>query len=268
MKRFLLLLAIAATALCVTRCYDDTTLKNDISDLQSRVKTLEDQVKALNGNISTLQTLVNGLNSKVFVNSVTETGDGCVLTFSDGQSAYIRNGKDGADGKDGKDGANGKDGDSFFKDVTWDDNYVYVTLADGTGLSLTRGANGVKAIAVVPDVEDGAVLCVLNEFAIRFDVLPKAAADAIVSMDPESLKVNVVYAQTKADLGEELSLPVSSVRGTDGRITVIVDGSALGEDFAIGKIGACASHRYSRFASWPPGGVPCDAASQAAVSES
>ena len=47
-------------------------------------------------------------------------------------------GEDGADGKDGQDGADGKDGDSMFKDVTYDDEYVYITLTDGSVLEIPR----------------------------------------------------------------------------------------------------------------------------------
>lgn len=36
----------------------------------------------------------------------------------------------GQDGTDGKDGQNGNDGDSFFSDVTYDENAVYFTLSD------------------------------------------------------------------------------------------------------------------------------------------
>ncbi len=47
-------------------------------------------------------------------------------------------GEDGADGKDGQDGADGKDGDSMFKDVTYDDENVYITLTDGSVLEIPR----------------------------------------------------------------------------------------------------------------------------------
>ena len=49
------------------------------------------------------------------------------------------NGADGADGEDGKDGENGKDGadgDSLFESVTWDEEYAYFTLSDGTVIKI------------------------------------------------------------------------------------------------------------------------------------
>ena len=49
-----------------------------------------------------------------------------------------------ATGEDGKQGSNG---DSFFKSVTYDDYYVYVTLNDGTELLLKRKGKDVAIIA-------------------------------------------------------------------------------------------------------------------------
>ena len=60
-------------------------------------------------------------------------------TGEDGKDgANGENGKDGQDGADGKDGANG---DSFFQSVTQDEQYVYFTLADGTVITLPKGAS-------------------------------------------------------------------------------------------------------------------------------
>lgn len=138
-------------------------------------------------------------------------------------------------------GGSGNSGDSIFKDVSYDENFVYFTLGDGTKLKVGRGANGVQAIAVVPDLEDGGVLSVLNEFPLRFDVLPASAAEAIAAIDPSHFRVNLVYTQTKAQAGDELTLPITSIKGANGRVTVTVDGSSLCEDFAVGKLAASAS---------------------------
>lgn len=49
-------------------------------------------------------------------------------------------GKDGIDGANGADGMDGKDGYSFFQSVTQDEQFVYFTLADGTVITLPKGA--------------------------------------------------------------------------------------------------------------------------------
>ncbi|MBR6560983.1 MAG: leucine-rich repeat protein [Alistipes sp.] len=43
-----------------------------------------------------------------------------------------------ATGEDGKNGADGKDGDSMFKDITYDDDFVYITLIDGSQFIVPR----------------------------------------------------------------------------------------------------------------------------------
>ena len=138
-------------------------------------------------------------------------------------------------------GGSGSSSDSIFKKVTYDESFVYFMLGDGTEIKVSRGANGVQAIAVVPDLEDGGVLSVLNEFTLRFDVLPASAAEAVAALDPSCFRVNLVYTQTKAQAGDELTLPIKSIKGANGRVTVTVDGSSMCEDFAVGKLAASAS---------------------------
>ena len=53
----------------------------------------------------------------------------------------------------GENGANGKDGDSMFKEVTYDNNYVYITLTDGTNITVPRAP--AKTILDVVFNEDG-----------------------------------------------------------------------------------------------------------------
>ena len=67
------------------------------------------------------------------------------LTWDKLGKATGEDGKDGADGEDGKDGEDGtngtdgqdgKDGDSLFQSVTWDEEYAYFTLSDGTVIKI------------------------------------------------------------------------------------------------------------------------------------
>jgi len=63
-------------------------------------------------------------------------------TGQDGQNGKDgmdgKDGQDGRDGTDGKDGKDGKDGTSFFKSVTQDAEYVYLTLANGTKITVPK----------------------------------------------------------------------------------------------------------------------------------
>ena len=135
----------------------------------------------------------------------------------------------------------GTSGDSFFKKVTYDENFVYVTLADGTELKLSRGANGVKAITAVPYWSDGFVGAVDKEFKMRFSILPEEAAAALADMDAGAFKLGVAYtALTKASPGDEAELPILKKEILDGKLVLTVDGSALAGEFVNGTIGASA----------------------------
>lgn len=95
--------AIAAIATLAIACnpYDDSTLV-------SRVNGLESKVEANSKAISDLQTAL--ANAKGLTVTVTEVSGGYKVTFSDGSSFTVMNGKDGQNGKDGADGAVGPQG--------------------------------------------------------------------------------------------------------------------------------------------------------------
>ncbi len=55
-----------------------------------------------------------------------------------------KDGADGANGSDGQDGKDGADGDSLFESVTWDEEYAYFTLSDGTVIKIPLSREAVK----------------------------------------------------------------------------------------------------------------------------
>ena len=168
MKSFLkLLLTASLVAGAATACYNDAVLKSDISDLQDRVRVLEAQYIKANENIVTLQSLVDALNGKVYVTSVTETSDGWIVKFSDGKTATITTGvspkigvkKDsdgkyywtlngewllGADGEklpvEGEDGAPGQD--AISPQLKIENDYWYVSTDGGTTWTQLGQATG------------------------------------------------------------------------------------------------------------------------------
>lgn len=83
-------------------------------DLEDRVTSLEnrlDKLEALvNDNVNSIKALVEANAKAVTINSVTTTDNGYVIKFSDGTTATITNGQDGAPGQNGQDGAPGQDG--------------------------------------------------------------------------------------------------------------------------------------------------------------
>ena len=62
--------------------YDDTELRNGLSDLKDRVAKLETQLTKLNGDITTMDALVKKLESNVSVVKVESSTDGKSYTIS------------------------------------------------------------------------------------------------------------------------------------------------------------------------------------------
>lgn len=83
-------------------------------ELEDRVTSLEnrlDKLEALvNDNVNSIKALVEANAKAVTINSVTTTDNGYVIKFSDGTTATITNGQDGAPGQNGQDGAPGQNG--------------------------------------------------------------------------------------------------------------------------------------------------------------
>ena len=90
-SKLLLSLCLGAAALCAVSCagYDDSELRTDIADLQSRLGTLEQKVNDANGEITSIWTIVNALNHKETITSVTETTDGWVIEFTGGKTVTV-----------------------------------------------------------------------------------------------------------------------------------------------------------------------------------
>ena len=80
----------------------------------SAFETLKKQCEAMNTDITSLKTITDEIQDGGYVKTVTPLDNGgrtgYILTFSDGETITIYNGKDGRDGKDGKDGQDGQPG--------------------------------------------------------------------------------------------------------------------------------------------------------------
>ena len=138
--------------------------------------------------------------------------------------------------------ATGEDGDAWFKDVKWDDDYVYLTLADGTVLKLRRGAGPILSIAAIPDYSDGSVKAGAGLFTIRFKVEPENAARSLLDMEKGCFKLSATYTLTKAEAGDIIELPIHKREvSEDGILTITTTGEDLAAEFASNKIGVNAA---------------------------
>ena len=93
-KSLLLSLIMVATVSCK---YDDGELWDKVNSLDDRLNSIETQLRQMNSDISSLSTIVNALQNKIYVASVDEVKDGYQITFTDGKTVTITNGKDGSD---------------------------------------------------------------------------------------------------------------------------------------------------------------------------
>ena len=103
MRKFLCLaLSVVVTLTALVGCsYDDGAIWNEVEQIKDRVETLEETVIKTNEDIVALQAIVAALQNNVYVVAVNTTTDGYIIEFSDGTTATINNGKDGANGENG-----------------------------------------------------------------------------------------------------------------------------------------------------------------------
>ncbi len=139
----------------------------------------------------------NGENGKDGITPQLEIRDGYwYISYDNGATwkqlgkATGEDGKDGADGEDGKDGEDGedgtngtdgqdgKDGDSLFQSVTWDEEYAYFTLADGTVIKIPLASDSEAEEGDLPPANeiwytstDGEVVTPYNAAAFGVNIL-------------------------------------------------------------------------------------------------
>lgn len=92
----LLLLALLMVAAVACK-YDDGELWDKVNSLDDRLTSIETKLSQMNSDISSLSTIVNALQNKIYVTSVDEIENGYQITFTDGKTITITNGKDGSD---------------------------------------------------------------------------------------------------------------------------------------------------------------------------
>ncbi|MBR0362588.1 MAG: hypothetical protein IIX38_02195, partial [Alistipes sp.] len=159
MRRLLCLTVgvVAMLAAMVGCSYDDEAIWKEIENVKDRVETLEESVIKTNEDIAALQTIVNALQKNLYVVSVTPTAEGYTIVFSDGTTAEIKNGKDGANGANAPVISVKQDADGNYY-WTVDGEWL---LVDGervraNGIDGEDGANGENGVdgedAIAPQV--------------------------------------------------------------------------------------------------------------------
>ncbi|MBO4446620.1 MAG: hypothetical protein J5764_00670 [Bacteroidales bacterium] len=65
-----------------TSCYNDSSIREDINNLYTIVGELQEKVNQANSNVSAMQDIVQVLEGRLYITSVTETADGWVVALS------------------------------------------------------------------------------------------------------------------------------------------------------------------------------------------
>ena len=73
--------------------YNDSAIWDKINSLDDRVTILEDKLTQMNSDISSISTIINALQNKNYVVSITEIEDGYQIEFSNGENVTIKDGK-------------------------------------------------------------------------------------------------------------------------------------------------------------------------------
>ena len=138
-------------------------------------------------------------------------------------------GEDGKDGDDGKDGIDGTDGDAFFQSVTQDEQYVYFTLADGTKITLPKGA----LLDVVFDASDLVIMSPNTTREIGYTVTSVTESVTVEVVSSSDIKAKVVAADASGKSGN-IVVTTSAVIDEYSKVVIFVSN---GEKVVMKSIG-------------------------------
>ena len=128
-------LFLCVTLLVIVGCsYNDDKIWDKVNDLEVRLQEVKEVTDRLNGEIEEIKKVLD--SGKVIV-SVTETAEGNVITFSDGDTMLIKSGEPGKPGLDGNNAP-------IIGVKKADDGLYYWTLTTGEDTEWLLDASGNK----------------------------------------------------------------------------------------------------------------------------
>ena len=138
-------------------------------------------------------------------------------------------GENGQNGNDGANGIDGTDGDSFFQSVTQDEQYVYFTLADGTKITLPKGA----LLDVVFDASDLVIMSPNTTREIGYTVSSVTESVTVEVVSSSDIKAKVVAADASGKSGN-IVVTTSAVIDEYSKVIIFVSN---GEKVVMKSIG-------------------------------
>ena len=211
-------LFLACLTLSISGCYDDSAVWESIKEHEGRIKELELLCGKINENISSLQKIVQSLENKDYITSITpikENGKdiGYTIKFSKSGDVTIYHGNTGATGDTGPAGHSPEigakaDADGVYYwtiDGEWmrdeDGNLIPTTGKDGE-----KGEAGNSGVTPQLKIEDGYWFVSYNNGEL-WDRLSKATNDSVycVFSDVEYTTTEVTFYLAE---GESFSFPL------------------------------------------------------------
>lgn len=136
-------------------------------------------------------------------------------------------------------GEDGSDGDTLFQSVNVTENEVTFVMADGQTFVIKRAsflASRIQSLSYIPRYTDGASTMWIKVLAdgtlevrdtLDFRVSPADCVDALVAAWQNVLSVDAVTVVTRAPSDEAITIPITSVSGANGKLSVVLDGFSL-----------------------------------------
>lgn len=210
MRKLLVVCAAVAALVCACNKYDGA-----ISDLEKRIESTEQSVNGLVSKVEALQTLINAIQSGVSIKSVVPVDGGFTVTFSDGNSFTVVNGKDGQDGQDGQPGKDGKDSEVSY---TEDGLCYYFDFGDGNVVAVSKsGAFGIKAENTDVALESGVPATIPFE-VVGADETTKVIVDGC----PYNYELVEGGIEISADKAADGQFIIKAIRNSDGANSAVV----------------------------------------------
>lgn len=141
--------------------YDDSEVWDSIHALEVRMKAAEAVLRAYENNL--------------MIASVVEIENGYLITFTDGSTATIINGRDGDDGSDGSDGS---DGDALLDYIVVNENSVTFALTDGRIFEIMLQ----ETLSIEFDSDDLLLMLAQQERHINYTVTSSSLDDVSVEV--------------------------------------------------------------------------------------
>lgn len=126
--------------------YDDSEIREQLSDHAKRIASLESAVTVVNAQISEIQSVLSSIQEGDWITSVTSTSEGYTINFANGNPVTIKHGTNGQDGNTPNVPLIGValDGDVYYWTITIDGDTEWV-----------KDDNGNKILATSPKGEKG-----------------------------------------------------------------------------------------------------------------